>query len=116
MAVENNKDQTYFLCGTPKDALKKTLFPLGELTKPQVRALAKKHKLVTADKKDSVGICFVGKVGIKDFLSQFVKTKPGKIIDQNGKVLGEHDDAIFYTIGQRHGLDVGGGLPFYVKI
>jgi len=61
-----------------------------------------------------MGICFVGKVGIKDFLSQYVKTKPGKIIDQKGRVVGEHEGAIFYTIGQRHGLNVGGGLPYYV--
>jgi tRNA-specific 2-thiouridylase len=61
-----------------------------------------------------MGICFVGKVGIKEFLSQYVETVPGEIIDQNHKVIGEHDGAIFYTIGQRHGLDVGGGLPYYV--
>jgi tRNA-specific 2-thiouridylase len=114
MAEDQNKDQTYFLYRVSKEALQKTLFPLGELTKPQVRALAKKHRLVTADKKDSVGICFVGKVPIKDFLKNYVKQKPGKIIDQNGASLGEHDGAIFYTIGQRHGLEVGGGLPFYV--
>ncbi|MBX4191167.1 tRNA 2-thiouridine(34) synthase MnmA, partial [Candidatus Saccharibacteria bacterium] len=94
--------------------LNKTLFPLGAYTKPQVRELAKKFKLVTADKKDSVGICFVGKVGIKDFLEQYVAPKPGPIIDSLGNNIGEHDGAIFYTIGQRHGLDVGGGLPYYV--
>jgi len=114
MAKDQNKDQTYFLYRITKEALGKTIFPLGEFTKPQVRTLAKKHKLITAAKKDSVGICFVGKVSIKDFLSQFVKTKPGKIIDQNSVTLGEHEGAIFYTIGQRHGLQVGGGLPFYV--
>lgn len=114
MAADDNKDQTYFLYRVNKEALEKTLFPLGDYTKPQVRELAKKFKLVTATKKESMGICFVGKVGIKDFLMQYVKTKQGKIIDQNGVVLGEHDGAIFYTIGQRHGLDVGGGMPFYV--
>lgn len=114
MAKDGNKDQTYFLYRITEDALKKTLFPLGGYTKPEVRELAKKFGLVTAAKKESMGICFVGKVGIKEFLSQYVKTKPGKIIDQNNKVLGEHDGAIFYTIGQRQGLGVGGGLPYYV--
>jgi len=71
--------------------------------------------LFTAAKKDSQGICFVGKVGIRDFLSQYVEQKPGKIIDKlTGKVLGVHDGAIFYTLGQRHGLELGGGLPYYV--
>jgi tRNA-specific 2-thiouridylase len=69
---------------------------------------------VTADKKDSMGICFVGKVGIRDFLKQYVSEKPGKIIDQTGREVGEHDGAIFYTIGQRHGLETGGGMPYYV--
>lgn len=77
--------------------------------------MAKKRQLFTAEKKESMGICFVGKVGIKEFLSQYVKTQPGAIIDQDGgKCVGEHDGAIFYTIGQRHGLHVGGGLPYYV--
>jgi len=114
MAKDQNKDQTYFLYRVSSDALKKTNFPLGELTKPEVRKLAKKFGLATADKKESMGICFVGKVGIKEFLLQYVKPKTGKIIDQKGQMIGEHDGAIFYTIGQRHGLEVGGGLPFYV--
>jgi tRNA-specific 2-thiouridylase len=114
MASDDNKDQTYFLARVNSRALSKTLFPLGGYTKPQVRELAKKFRLVTADKKESMGICFVGKVGIKDFLEQYVDKKLGAIIDQKGKVIGEHDGAIFYTIGQRHGLDVGGGMPFYV--
>jgi tRNA-specific 2-thiouridylase len=113
-ARDENKDQTYFLYRITQEALAKTFFPLGELTKPEVRELAKKFKLVTADKKESMGICFVGKVGIKEFLQQFVKTKPGKIIDQAGRDVGQHDGAIFYTIGQRHGLELGGGLPYYV--
>jgi tRNA-specific 2-thiouridylase len=114
MAKDLNKDQTYFLYSVSKEALQKTIFPLGGFTKPEVRQLAKKFKLVTADKKESMGICFVGKVGIKEFLEQYVKKKPGKIIDSAGKEIGEHEGAIFYTIGQRHGLDVGGGLPYYV--
>lgn len=113
-AADDNKDQTYFLYRITPEALKKVIFPLGELTKPQVRELAKKHNLVTADKKESMGICFVGNVGIKDFLSQYVTEKPGKIVNQHGNIVGEHEGAIFYTIGQRHGLDVGGGLPYYV--
>jgi tRNA-specific 2-thiouridylase len=113
-AKDDNKDQTYFLYRITEDALKKTLFPLGGYTKPEVRELAKKFGLVTAAKKESMGICFVGKVGIKEFLQQYVETEPGEIHDQNGKVIGEHDGAIFYTLGQRHGLDVGGGLPYYV--
>jgi tRNA-specific 2-thiouridylase len=114
MAKDGNKDQTYFLYRVDKKAIQKTIFPLGDYTKPQVRQLAKRLGLVTADKKDSMGICFVGKVGIKQFLEQYVAKKPGRIIDQQGRVIGQHDGAVFYTIGQRHGLDVGGGLPYYV--
>jgi len=114
-AEDKNKDQTYFLYRISEDALQKTLFPLGGYTKPEVRELAKKFGLVTASKKESMGICFVGKVGIKDFLlHELGPQKHGKIKDSNGKVIGEHDGAIFYTIGQRHGLDIGGGLPYYV--
>ncbi len=114
MAKDANKDQTYFLHRIKHEALSKTIFPLGDLTKPEVREIAKKYRLVTAEKKESMGICFVGKVGIKDFLRQYIKEKPGKIINQHGQAIGEHDGAFFYTIGQRRGLDVGGGLPYYV--
>ncbi len=114
MAVDANKDQTYFLYRVSGEALSHTLFPLGDMTKPEVRAEANKRDLSTANKKESMGICFVGKVGIKEFLSQYVETEPGVIIDQNGAEIGQHEGAIFYTIGQRHGLDVGGGLPYYV--
>lgn len=114
-AVDANKDQTYFLYRVTGTALEKTLFPLGEYTKPTVRDMAKARGLFTAGRKDSQGICFVGKVGIREFLSQYVESVPGKIIDKKtDKVLGRHDGAIFYTLGQRHGLDVGGGLPYYV--
>ena len=114
-AKDTNKDQTYFLYRVDESALQKTLFPLGEFTKPEVRTMAEERGLVTATKKDSQGICFVGQIGIREFLSQYVETEPGDIIDkQTGKVLGHHDGAIFYTLGQRHGLDVGGGLPYYV--
>ena len=115
MAVDTNKDQTYFLYRITSRALQKTLFPLGEFTKPQVREMAKERGLFTAAKKDSQGICFVGKVGIREFLSQYVEQHPGSIIDKRtGKILGTHDGAIFYTLGQRHGLELGGGLPYYV--
>ena len=114
VAKDENKDQTYFLYRITEAALGKTLFPLGDYTKPEVRGLAKKFSLVTATKKESMGICFVGKVGIKEFLQQYVTTTPGPIIDDKGKIIGEHDGAIFYTTGQRHGLNVGGGLPYYV--
>lgn len=115
MAKDDNKDQTYFLYRVTEDALRHTLFPLGDYTKPEVRELAKKFGLVTAAKKESMGICFVGKVGIKEFLlHELGKQKPGDIIDQNSTKLGQHNGAIFYTIGQRHGLGVGAGLPYYV--
>lgn len=114
-AVDSNKDQTYFLYRVTSEALSRTLFPLGGYTKDEVRELAKSRNLYTATKKESMGICFVGKVGIRDFLGQYVEQQPGDIIDkQSGKVVGRHDGAIFYTIGQRHGLDLGGGLPYYV--
>lgn len=115
MAVDANKDQTYFLYRVTKEALAKTLFPLGEFKKSQVREMAKERGLYTAAKKDSQGICFVGQIGIREFLSQYVEQVAGPIIDkQSGKILGHHDGAIFYTIGQRHGLEIGGGLPYYV--
>ncbi len=114
-AANVDKDQTYFLYRVSEDALRHSLMPVGEYkTKSEVRAVAKELGLSTADKKDSQGICFVGKVGIREFLEQFVETEPGAIIDQHGRRLGEHDGALFYTIGQRHGLNVGGGLPYYV--
>jgi tRNA-specific 2-thiouridylase len=114
-AANAGKDQTYFLYRVTEEALQKTLFPIGDFaTKDEVRARAAEFELPTAAKKDSQGICFVGKVGIKEFLKQYVTTVPGEIIDSFGQVIGEHDGAIFYTIGQRHGLDVGGGLPYYV--
>ncbi len=114
-AVDAAKDQTYFLYRITEAALAKTIFPLGGLTKPEVRQKAAALGLATAVKKDSQGICFVGKVGIKDFLQQYVHAKPGDVVDKKtNKILGQHDGAIFYTFGQRHGLGVGGGLPYYV--
>jgi len=112
--LDGNKDQSYFLYRVTSQALTKSLMPIGEYQKPEVRELARSFGLSTAEKKDSQGICFVGKVGIKEFLQQFVTTEPGAIVDSAGVTIGEHDGALFYTIGQRHGLDVGGGLPYYV--
>lgn len=114
-AADDNKDQTYFLYRVTGEAMAKTLFPIGGYTKPEVRVMAKARGLTTAVKKDSQGICFIGQVGIKEFLGMYVDLKPGDIIEKStGKVLGRHDGAIFYTFGQRHGLNLGGGLPYYV--
>lgn len=114
-AKDESKDQTYFLYRVTSDALSKTLFPLGNYLKSEVRQMAKDRNLWTATKRESMGVCFVGNVGMREFLSQFVTTHPGDIIDkQTGAVVGTHDGAIFYTLGQRHGLDIGGGLPYYV--
>ncbi len=112
---DDNKDQSYFLYRISQDALQHTLFPVGELSKDQVRAEAARRQLITAAKRDSQGICFVGEVGIRQFLlNELGEQSPGQIIDQSGRAVGTHDGAIFYTIGQRHGLNVGGGLPYYV--
>jgi len=114
-ARDINKDQTYFLYRVTREALEQTLFPLGELTKPEVRRLAAEFGLPTATKPDSQGICFVGEVGMKEFLRQYVDVAPGPVLDRaTGAVLGEHEGAVFYTIGQRHGLGIGGGTPYYV--
>ena len=115
--LDNNKDQSYFLSRVTEDALKKTLFPIGELQKDQVRKIAKDYGLSTALKKDSTGICFIGERDFNKFLDQFLFTKPGKIVDIQGNVLGEHSGLIHYTIGQRRGMGIGGkgnGEPFFV--
>ena len=114
-AVDENKDQTYFLYRMSDEATARTLFPIGHLTKPEVKKIAAERGLDVATKKESMGICFVGEVGIKDFLSNYLKTIPGEIREvETDQILGYHDGAIFYTIGQRHGLYLGGGLPYYV--
>jgi tRNA-uridine 2-sulfurtransferase len=116
MANDPKKDQTYFLYRVDESALAKTLMPIGEFASKQaVRDKAEALGLATAKKKDSQGICFVGKVGIKEFLLHELGEQPnGPVLDQNGVRVGEHDGAIFYTIGQRQGLGIGGGLPYYV--
>ncbi|HEX6461706.1 MAG TPA: tRNA 2-thiouridine(34) synthase MnmA [Candidatus Saccharimonadales bacterium] len=112
---DQNKDQSYFLYRVTENALQHSLMPIGEFEKSKIREMAAERGLLTANKKDSQGICFVGKVGMKEFLSQYVATEPGPIINaQTNQEVGQHDGAIYYTIGQRQGLGVGGGLPFYV--
>jgi tRNA-specific 2-thiouridylase len=114
-AHDRNKDQSYFLYRVTADALRHTVFPLAELTKPEVRQLAAKAGLPTATKPDSQGICFVGEVGIREFLRQYITAAPGPVIERaTGTTLGTHQGAVFYTHGQRHGLGIGGGRPFYV--
>lgn len=122
--LDERKDQSYFLYRVSRDALRTTLFPLGRYNKEYVRYLAEQHNLPTANKPDSQGICFIGEVGIVDFLCEYVETEPGPIRHYvSGDILGEHKGALFYTIGQRHGLHIGGavrdgvgggGLPLYV--
>lgn len=114
-AKDKNKDQTYFLWSITKDKFSKIIFPVGELLKQEVRKIAAEHNLVVAEKKESMGICFVGNVKIKEFLSKYLQPKEGKIIDTEGKILGSHPGYFFFTEGQRHGLNIKvGGGPYYV--
>ena len=135
---DKNKDQSYFLCQVNQEQLSKALFPIGHLEKSEVRAIAKERDLITADKKDSQGLCFIGKVRLPDFLQQQLKPKPGNIVEipatsnkyangisndlhaltyeeADGEIVGKHQGAHFYTIGQRKGLGVGGKVePLFV--
>lgn len=114
-ATDENKDQTYFLYRISKESLEHTLFPIGDMLKPDVKKLAEKNNLHNAYKKESMGVCFVGEVGMKDFLKEYIDIEPGEIREiETETVLGHHEGAVFYTIGQRHGLYIGGGLPYYV--
>lgn len=108
-AKDSNKDQTYFLNQVSSEQLKHVLFPIGNLDKPEVRELAKKYNLSTAEKKDSTGICFIGERNFRNFLSQYIPMKDGLIKDLSGKVVGKHHGVFYYTIGQRKGLGIGGG-------
>ena len=146
--IDSNKDQSYFLCQLNQYQLSKTLFPIGNLTKPEVRQIASEIGLVTANKKDSQGLCFIGKIRLPDFLQQKLKPKKGKLVEifsdnpiykkeeqsfstkkeeliylstpfqytiEDGKVIGEHSGAHYYTIGQRKGLGIGGHIePCFV--
>ena len=108
-AIDTNKDQSYFLSQLSNNQLKNVLFPLGELTKDKVREIAKEYDLVTKDKKDSTGICFIGERNFKKFLSNYLPNTPGEIVNiDTNEVLGKHVGLMYYTIGQRRGLDVGG--------
>lgn len=113
--VDANKDQTYFLNQLTSDVLKRVMFPLGHLEKHEVREMAKKHQLVTANKKDSTGICFIGERDFKQFLSEYLPAQPGEMRTLSGEVKGKHDGLMYYTIGQRQGLGIGGpGEPWFV--
>lgn len=117
--LDNNKDQSYFLHAVEEAALAKTLFPVGELEKPEVRRLAEEHDLITHNKKDSTGICFIGERRFKDFLEQYIPAQPGPMKTPEGTQLGEHQGLMFYTLGQREGLGIGGvktadEAPWYV--
>ncbi len=107
-AYDKSKDQTYFLNQLSAEQLSKTLFPLADIDKTEVREIAKKLGLVTANKKDSTGICFIGERNFKEFLSGYLPAQKGKIKDLQGNVVGEHDGIMYYTIGQRRGLNIGG--------
>ncbi|MEK7609549.1 MAG: tRNA 2-thiouridine(34) synthase MnmA [Patescibacteria group bacterium] len=117
-AVDPSKDQSYFLYTLKREQLQHILFPIGHLKKTEVRKLAKKSKLPTADKKDSQGLCFIGKVDVKDFLSHYVEAKSGNILNENGEIIGIHPGALFFTIGERHGFTITrktpDDLPYYI--
>ncbi len=112
---DNNKDQTYFLNQLSQDVLSKVMFPLGHLDKSRVREIAKEHDLATATKKDSTGICFIGERNFKEFLSEYLPAQPGNMETLKGEVKGKHDGLMYYTLGQRQGLGIGGpGEPWFV--
>ena len=103
---DKNKDQSYFLWTLNQKQLSRTIFPVGSIEKPQVRKLAKKYDLSTETKKDSQGLCFIGKIDIADFLKEFIPKKIGSVLNLEGEVIGQHDGVYYYTIGQRHGFNV----------
>jgi tRNA-specific 2-thiouridylase len=107
-AADEQKDQTYFLNQLSQSQLDGVLFPLQDLKKPQVRKIAEEHGLATAKKKDSTGICFIGERNFRKFLQTYLPAMPGKILDMSGKQVGEHIGLMYYTIGQRRGLGLGG--------
>lgn len=115
-ATDLNKDQSYFLARLNQRQISFLNFPLANLSKPEVRQIAKDANLLSYDKKDSTGICFIGEQAIKPFLQIRLKPKPGPIVDKAGKVLGQHDGFYYYTIGQRHGLGLTGGSKTYYLI
>lgn len=116
--VDENKDQSYFLAMLNQKQLNKIIFPIGGYTKPEVRKMAIKYKLPTALKKDSQGLCFIGEIDMKNFLKNYIKPRKGRVLDESGMMIGEHDGAAFLTIGQRHGFKIfsknAKARPFYV--
>ncbi len=115
--VDTNKDQSYFLNALNQYQLSKAMFPIGHLPKPEVRKIAEKHGLATAKKKDSTGVCFIGERNFKEFLSSYLPAKPGLMKTWEGEVKGKHDGLMYYTLGQRQGLGIGGsgsGEPWFV--
>ncbi len=106
--VDGNKDQSYFLYTLDQDQLNKSMFPVGELEKPEVRKIAEEQRFITADKKDSTGICFIGERKFKDFLEQYIPAQPGDIEDDQGNVIGKHSGLMYHTLGQRKGIGIGG--------
>lgn len=115
--LDSNKDQTYFLCALNQYQLSKAMFPIGDMEKERVREIAEKEGLKTANKKDSTGICFIGEKNFKDFLGNYLPAQPGEMRSTTGELLGKHDGLMYYTIGQRKGLGIGGigtGEPWFV--
>lgn len=112
--TDKTKDQSYFLWMLRRYQLTRSLFPLGDFAKSEVREIARRLELPTAEKKDSQGLCFVGKINFAYFLRAFLPRQEGPVLLADGRVVGRHDGVAFYTIGQRHGLGIGGGTPYYV--
>ena len=117
--IDNSKDQSYFLHAIDREVLQKTIFPLGELKKENVRQIAKENSLITSNKKDSTGICFIGERPFPEFVGSYLSGQEGNIINENDDVIGIHQGLVFYTLGQRQGLGIGGvqglpDLPWYV--
>lgn len=113
--VDKNKDQTYFLHRVSGERLAKAMFPIGDIPKPKVRELARKYNLPNAEKKDSQGLCFIGKVDVTKFLEEYIPNKPGVVVTVGGEEVGKHKGVQYYTIGQRKGVGTGGGgVPYYV--
>ena len=112
--VDSNKDQTYFLCQISQEQLRHSLFPVGHLTKKEVREIAKNANLWTAEKKDSTGICFIGERNFHQFLKNYLPSQPGDMVTLDGKVVGRHDGLMYYTIGQRKGLGISNRVPLFV--
>jgi len=112
--MDPDKDQSYFLWAVPREKLKNVLFPIGDYKKSEVRQLARKFGLPNAERKDSQGICFIGKVNVGNFLHEYIEDKPGAIVNAKGEKVGKHAGLHFYTLGQRRGISIGGGPPYYV--